>query len=98
MDRYYVFADRRRKRARLHRGSCVYCDHGQRRHDAFPHADTASWSAGFSSLKGAEIFLREEFADFSDVVLCGICRPDLPDHRPVDHPVDRQETLPDRRS
>lgn len=66
VDRYYVVADGRRKRARLHNGSCVYCLNGT-------YSDPSRWSPGFTSLAAARLYLREEYQTFIDTGEFPLC-------------------------
>ena len=73
---FYVSHMSPHKRARIHKGSCPDCRHGQGQKGQHRTGSGATgWDGPFPTLTQAEQFLAKRFPHFNDVGKCRRCKP-----------------------
>jgi len=77
MDTFYVFVAPPRQRARIHRGSCGFCQNGEGGGQGKIEGRTTFWSQAFRSYAAANGYMRGEFSAFKDLGSCPACRPEM---------------------
>ena len=71
----YVFYAVPRKRARIHDGSCSFCNDGKGREQLEQRAEITGWSPKLGGLREAREYIRKRFPSFTDVAICRFCSP-----------------------